>query len=134
MYCIVSCIPYSAKFWWGKFWCFWHFPARLSKFNPSNCLKTIQHSQVHGERQRPSVKIFSIKYFEESLSIKVSPIKILRHTVFHIILAWRNAFHFWSQFRNKNDLGMRSVVIITLQTLVLADEGQWSLLQVTCRK
>ena len=30
---------YSTKFWRGEIWSFWHFPARPSKFNPSNCLK-----------------------------------------------------------------------------------------------
>ena len=44
-----------------KFWRFWHFPARPSKFN---LLKTIQHSQVYGERQWPTVKIFSVKYLK----------------------------------------------------------------------
>ena len=52
----------------GKFWRFWCFPARPSKFNPSNCSLTIQCLQVYGERQWPSVKIF-----EESVSVKISP-------------------------------------------------------------
>ena len=48
----INCdIPYSAKFWRGKFWRFWCFPARPSKFNSSNCLKTIQHLKVYGESQ-----------------------------------------------------------------------------------
>ena len=36
-------VPCSTKFWRGKFWHFWCFPARPSKFNLSNCLKTVQH-------------------------------------------------------------------------------------------
>ena len=50
-----------------KLWHFWHFTAWPSKFNPSNCLKTIQRLQVYGERQWPSVKI--------------SPVKILHYMV-----------------------------------------------------
>ena len=42
----------------GKFWCFWHFPARLSKFNQSNCLKAIQHLQVDSDHA--FVKIFPL--------------------------------------------------------------------------
>ena len=30
----------------NRFWRFWHFAARSSKFNPSNCLKPIQRLQV----------------------------------------------------------------------------------------
>ena len=37
--CKIDDISYSAKFWQGKFWRFWCFPTRPSKFNPSNCLK-----------------------------------------------------------------------------------------------
>ena len=47
-----------------KFWRFWRFPARPSKYNLSNCLKTVQHLQVYGERQWPPVKIFSVKYLK----------------------------------------------------------------------
>ena len=57
-------LPYSAKFWRENFWRSWHFPARPSKFNLSDYLKTIQRLQVYGERQWPSVKIFSIKYLK----------------------------------------------------------------------
>ena len=61
------CILYSAKFW-----C---FPARPSKFNPSSCLKTIEHLQVYGERQWPPVKIFSIKYMKSQYPSKFPPSK-----------------------------------------------------------
>ena len=60
----------------GKFWRFWHFPARPSKFNPSNCLKTVQHLQVYGERQWPSVTIFSVKYLKSWYPSKFPPVKI----------------------------------------------------------
>ena len=71
-YCPAKCwdmytlniIPYSTKFWWGKFWRFWHFPSGLSKFNPSNYLKIIQCLQVYGERQWRFIKIFSVKYLK----------------------------------------------------------------------
>ena len=57
----------------GNFWRFWRFPARPSKFNPSNCLKTIQRFQVYGERQWPSVKIFSVKYLKSQNPSKFLP-------------------------------------------------------------
>ena len=55
-YCVTLCVQLvmchiAQNFDGGKFWCFWCFQARPSKFNPSNCLKTVQHLQVYGERQ-----------------------------------------------------------------------------------
>ena len=44
----------------GKFWRFWRFPARPSKFNPSN----FEGNTVFGKRHWPSVKIFSVKYLK----------------------------------------------------------------------
>ena len=61
----------------GKFWRFWHFPARPSKFNPSNCFKTIQHLLVYGKRQWPSVKLFSVKYLNSQYPSKFPPVKII---------------------------------------------------------
>ena len=68
---------YSVKFWWERLWHFWCFPARLAKLNPLNFLKALQHLQVYGEKQWPSVKTFSVKF----LKSKISPIKILHYTV-----------------------------------------------------
>ena len=64
----------------GKFWRFWRFPDR-PKFYPSNCLKTLQHLQVYGERQWPSIKIFSVRYLKSKYLSKFPPVKILRYTV-----------------------------------------------------
>ena len=65
-------VSYNTKIWQGKFWCFWCFLARPSKFNLSN---TIYYLQVHGERQWPSVKIFSIKYLKSQYPLKFPPSK-----------------------------------------------------------
>ena len=46
---------------------FWWYPARPSKFSSSNCLKIIQHLQVYGERQWPSVKIFPSNIWRVSI-------------------------------------------------------------------
>ena len=61
----------------GKFWRFWRFPARPSKFNPSYCLKTIQPLQVCGEKQWPSVKIFSVKYLKSQYPSKFCAIRYI---------------------------------------------------------
>ena len=60
----VCCIV--QKFDGGKFWYFWHFPVKPLKFNPSNCLKTIQCLRVYDERQWPFVKTFSVKYLKSN--------------------------------------------------------------------
>ena len=65
----------------GKFWRFWCFPARLSKFNPLNCLKTIQHLEVYGERQWPSVKIISIKYLKSQYPSKFCAIRYVYNSM-----------------------------------------------------
>ena len=61
---------YSAKLWKGEICCFWCFSARPSKFYLSNCLKTIQHVQVYGERQWPSVKYFLSNIWRVSICQK----------------------------------------------------------------
>ena len=65
----------------GGFWRFWCFPARPSKFNLSNCLRTIQRLQVYGERQWRSIKILSIKYLKSQYPSKFLPVKILHYKV-----------------------------------------------------
>ena len=66
----------------GNFWCFWCFPAGPSKFNLSNCFKTIQHLQVYGKGQWPSIKIFFVKYLKSQYLSKFPHIKILCYTVY----------------------------------------------------
>ena len=73
----------------GKFWCFWRFPARPTKFNPSNW-KTTQHLQAYGERQWPSITIFSVKYLKSRYLSKFPPVNILRYTV-HLWINWCTA-------------------------------------------
>ena len=63
----------------GKFWRFWHFPARPLKFNSSNFLKTIQRLQVYGEIQWPSIKIFSVKYLKSEYPSKFPSVKMLHY-------------------------------------------------------
>ena len=77
---IINIIPYSTKFWQGKFWCFWCFPTRPSKFNPLNCLKTTTFTGVWWKTVTIHQNIFH-QIFEESVSIKISPIRILRYMV-----------------------------------------------------
>ena len=55
----------------GKFRCFWCFPARPSKFNPSNHSKAIQSLQVYGERWTSYQNIF-YQIFVESVYINIS--------------------------------------------------------------
>ena len=62
----------------GKFWWFWRFPARPSKFNPSNFVG----NTVFGKRHWPSVKIFSVKYLKSQHLSKFPPIKISRYTIY----------------------------------------------------
>ena len=64
-------LPFSTKFWQGEIST---LSARPSKFNPSNCLKTIQRLQVYSERQTVTIhqNIFR-QIFEESVSVKISP-------------------------------------------------------------
>ena len=63
-------LPYS-----GNFWRFWRFPARPSKFNPSNCLNSTAFTGVLWKTVTIRQNIFRIT-FEESVSVK-----ILRYTV-----------------------------------------------------
>ena len=83
---IVKTVTYriAENFDSGKFW---RFPARPSKFNQSNYLKTIQYLQVYSERQWPSFKIFSVKYLKSQYPSKFPPIKILHYTVPQMSLA-----------------------------------------------
>ena len=90
----------SVKFWRGKFWHFWCFPARPSKFNSSKCLKTIQPLQVYGNHL--------LKHFPSNIW-RVSIRKISPHQNFVLYGILHIAYHNYctpnlSQYDNYHDM------------------------------
>ena len=119
----------------GKFWHFWCFPVGWSKFNPSNCLKTIQHLQVYGERQWPSVKIFSIKIFPVKYLKSQYPSKFLPSkfcAIWYIYMHGNNLYSHWSYFVLNQHILMAQWWLSTIQSVFYYEFTKTRLVDAYC--